>query len=295
MSMSIARKSHENREVYDDDNIQTTTTTMNKDVDVDTDANTPLMSFPTDDEQLLRMQQQQQQQSQAAQSTEESTESSLSSLSTGRFAQLQRWSEPVQKMLDDGTGGWALSAANLAPDSHKTINGRVFLATNIGYAVAGLVLTWKGDLWFGLMTDLAAIASFNYHYQQLLGSVPKNSANSKPIAAPTNGPPASVKTPEMRLALLIDYIVASVSILTGAFYLWETGQIDSVPIEAVEVAVLSLGCLAACWVWEAGQPYMIFHSLWHLFSAYAGYLIGNTHQVAQHAVHHSHNFLQYFP
>jgi hypothetical protein len=220
------------------------------------------------------------------------------------MAQLQRWSAPVQKLLDDGTDGWALSAANLAPDSHQTINGKVFLATNIGYAVAGLVLTYRGDVWFGLMTDLAAIASFNYHYQQLLGSVvvPKegiSSSQSTSTAAPAAAPmtsggsqPAPVKTPEMRLALLIDYMVAAVSILTGAFYLYETaGQLGALPIEAVQVAVLSLGCLAACWVWEAGQPYMIFHSLWHLFSAYAGYLIGNTHQVAQQVVVHHHHLL----
>jgi hypothetical protein len=227
------------------------------------------------------------------------------------MAQLQRWSEPVQKMLDEGTGGWALSAANLHPATHETINGQVFLATNLGYLVAGLVLTLRGDLWFGLLTDLAAIASFNYHYQQLLGSqlledeegkvkVTMNNINgSNGKAKANNGnngnakknsvrvptmtnAPAPVQTPEMRLALLIDYIVAAVSILTGAFYLWETGQMDTIPVEAVQMAVLSLGCLAACWVWEAGQPYMIFHSLWHLFSAYAGYLIGSTHQVTQH-------------
>jgi hypothetical protein len=265
-SIAIARKSHENSgDAESAKNVQATT--LNEDVD------TPMMSFPRDDKELLSMQQ-----SQAAQSA------ALSSNSNTRMAQLQRWSEPVQKVLDESTGGWALSAANLAPDSHKTINGKVFLATNIGYAVAGLVLTVRGDFWFGLMTDLAAIASFNYHYQQLLGSEPKN--GDKPTPTMTSGGLADpVQTPEMRLALLIDYFVASVSILTGAFYLWETGQMDSLPVEAVEVAVLSLGCLAACWVWEAGQPYMIFHSLWHLFSAYAGYLIGNTHQVAQQ-VHH---------
>jgi hypothetical protein len=272
--MSIARKSHENSGDTAEASKNGQTTTLNE----DTDMETPLMSVPTDDKGLLRMQQQQKSQARA-QFTD-----TTGGAGAGRMAQLQRWSAPVQKLLDDGTGGWALSAANLAPDSHKTINGQVFLATNIGYAVAGLVLTVRGDLWFGLMTDLAAIASFNYHYQQLLGSVPKEGASPTPTMT-NGGIPDPVQTPEMRFALLIDYIVASVSILTGAFYLWQTGQMDSIPVEAVEVAVLSLGCLAACWVWEAGQPYMIFHSLWHLFSAYAGYLIGNTHQVAQQ-VHH---------
>jgi hypothetical protein len=75
---------------------------------------------------------------------------------------------PVQKILDNGTGGWALSAANLGPDYHQTIIGQVFLATNIRYAATGLVLTVKSDLRFGLLTDLVAIASFNYHYEQLL-------------------------------------------------------------------------------------------------------------------------------
>lgn len=89
-----------------------------------------------------------------------------------------------------------------------------------------------------------------------------------------------VQTPEMRLALLIDYLVAAISILTGAVYLWQTGNTAGLPVEAVEMAALSVACLAASWVWEAGQPYMIFHSAWHLSSAYAGYLIGTTHQIA---------------
>jgi hypothetical protein len=156
-----------------------------------------------------------------------------------------------------------MSAANLSPASEKTITGRVFLATNLGYAVTGLILTWSGDFWFGLLTDLAAIASFNYHYQQLLDSRPDID---------------SVQTPEMRLALLLDYIVAAVSILTGAVYLWQTAGQSVVPAETIEIAALSVACLAACWVWEKGQPYIVFHSAWHLFSAYAGYLIGSMHQ-----------------
>jgi hypothetical protein len=41
--------------------------------------------------------------------------------------------------------------------------------------------------------------------------------------------------------------------------------------------VLGLAMLGCSWVWVKGRPYMIFHGLWHFFSAYTGYVIGLIH------------------
>jgi hypothetical protein len=78
----------------------------------------------------------------------------------------------------------------------------------------------------------------------------------------------------VRMALLLDYLFASISILTALVYLLTT---STLPLTALAVAVASVVFLSLSWVWEYGKPYMIFHSLWHLCSAYAGYLIGTQH------------------
>lgn len=183
-----------------------------------------------------------------------STEQRLGETNFG-LAQLTSLTQPAQQILDGATSGWALSYANLSPDTEKSVPGVGFLATNMAYALAGLVLTLQGDLWFGLLTDVTAIASFNYHYNQLQVQ-------------------GEMGAPVVRLALLVDYAFAALSILTASVYLFSS---PSFPLEGLEYGAVSLVCLGLCWVYEEGRTYMILHGLWHLFSAYAGYLIGAAH------------------
>lgn len=166
--------------------------------------------------------------------------------------ELAAFTQPVQDILDQYTSGWALSYADLSPDSPKTLPGQAFLATNLAYGIAGVLLTMQGNAFFGLLTDLTAIASFNYHYCQLEAS--------------GNG-----KAPNVRLALLLDYVLAFTSIFVALYYVTIS---ESLPLPALESAGIGLFFLGLCWVYETGRPYMIFHSLWHLFSAWSGYLIG---------------------
>jgi hypothetical protein len=166
--------------------------------------------------------------------------------------------EPLEEVLDGLTGGWALSYADLSPDSTSTPVGQGFLITNAAYFAAGILVFLQGDAWLGFWTDVAAIASFNYHYNQLVAS---------------EGASTIKKNQAVRLALLLDYTAAAISMLTATLYLTS----GVVPVEGLIAAALGLGFLYMSWVYEYGRPYMFWHSLWHLCSAYAGYVIGISH------------------
>jgi hypothetical protein len=82
----------------------------------------------------------------------------------------------------------------------------------------------------------------------------------------------------VRLALLTDYACAAITMGTASVYLLsDSFAAGTLPIDALAAAVVSLAFLGLSWVNEKGRPYMFFHSLWHFFSAYAGYLIGTQH------------------
>jgi len=162
---------------------------------------------------------------------------------------------PIAEAVDEATGGWGLSYADLQPATPRTTVGQVFLATNFFYAFSGLWLGFHGDWFYGALTELAGIVSFVYHYTQL--ELGKNRS-------------------EVRLALLIDYFCAGAALITGGVYMIQEG-ITSVPVESLISAGASIGCLSLCWVWEFGYPYIFWHSLWHILSAYTGYLVGQEH------------------
>jgi hypothetical protein len=105
------------------------------------------------------------------------------------------------------------------------------------------------------LTELVSVASFIYHYTQL---DPKSQDDT------------------VRLALLIDYVLAFTSIFVGLGYIFTDGQIP--PIEGLISAALGMSFfLLGCTACTDGTPYIVVHSLWHVFSAYCAYSIGNTH------------------
>lgn len=162
---------------------------------------------------------------------------------------------PIAERIDSATGGWGLSYADLHPETPQTPLGVAFLATNACYAFGGLVLGVQGEWTLGLLTEMAGIVSFWYHYSQL------NFGQDRK---------------EVRLALLIDYFTAGTALLCGAVYMAQMG-IDSVPFESLVWGGASVVCLTLCWVKEVGYWYLFWHSLWHIGSAYTGYLVGQNH------------------
>ena len=162
---------------------------------------------------------------------------------------------PIAERIDSATGGWGLSYADLHPETPQTPIGQAFLATNACYACGGLLLGIQGEWTLGLLTEIAGVVSFWYHYSQL-----NFGQNRK----------------EVRLALLIDYFTAGTALLCGAVYMAQMG-ITSVPFESLIWGGASVVCLTLCWVKEVGYWYLFWHSLWHIGSAYTGYLIGQEH------------------
>ena len=49
------------------------------------------------------------------------------------------------------------------------------------------------------------------------------------------------------------------------------------PIDALITGAGSIVAISLCWVWEFGYPYLVLHSIWHILSAYTGYLVGQAH------------------
>lgn len=202
---------------------------------------------------------------------------------------------PIAQALQAATNGWALSYADLAPESETTLGGRLFLATNLAYVLAGLgvffvmgngssfhnaatamtttaTTTSINTLPLSLGLEVASVCSFVYHYQQLKNDQPRL----------------------VRLALLIDYLAAALAILIGSGYviqdvltvmtIMDSSTSSSLLEEyttwfqiAVASGLISAICLLVSWIWERGWPYLVFHSLWHLWSAYTGYAVGMIH------------------
>jgi hypothetical protein len=184
--------------------------------------------------------------------------------------QLIQFTLPIQDVLDTVSDGWVLSYANLEPDTPQTPGGQLFLLTNVAYLIVGILLIQNcQDYWLGPMTDLVSLLSFNYHYQQL-----QNTDRNA-----------------VRLSLLVDYIGALLTIFTGFYYLVSPTmmtngfqealaaitQMQSLQFESLIYSLAGILFLISSWVWEAGRPYMTLHGLWHICSAYSGYLIGTYH------------------
>ncbi len=164
---------------------------------------------------------------------------------------------PAVEFLDEKTDGWALTYADLRPESEQTAIGQSFLATNIAYAAVGFLLSSQGEALLGFMTEIVSVASICYHYTQL--QQPYNRTDDVTV----------------KLALMVDYILAVSSICIGVFYIFVDQTLPS--IEVIGSSMIGIGCLLACWVWEKGYPYIVLHSLWHIFSATTAYSIGLSH------------------
>mmetsp|Transcript_15789 Transcript_15789/g.36221 ORF Transcript_15789/g.36221 Transcript_15789/m.36221 type:complete len:342 (+) Transcript_15789:89-1114(+) len=189
--------------------------------------------------------------------TTTTTTTTTTSLPPGWTA-VQTAVEPLQTWMDETSADWLLSYADLRPETSRTAVGATFLATNTLYLLAGILLTLQGDYWFGLLTEVTSVASFGYHYTQL-------EAQGQDKAA------------AVRLALMLDYVFALTSLATATVYLIGLGWTGHAEVDILVATALSLTFLVLSWLYESVTPYIVFHSLWHVFGAYAGYLIGVAH------------------
>jgi hypothetical protein len=171
------------------------------------------------------------------------------------FTQLPLSLRPLATQLSSFTTGRAFTYADLSPETPTSPVGFAFLCTNFGFNIGGLSLVAHGDYCLGSVIEIAGLFSILYHYQQL--SYPEPSK-------------------EVQVALLCDYCIASVAIVTGLVYALQVGVLQ-LPVEALASSTLAVLCLLLGWVWEFGYPYIFFHSLWHIFGAFAAFSVGQAH------------------
>lgn len=165
---------------------------------------------------------------------------------------------PFATAIQFATSGTALKYADLSPETPSTLGGILFLLTNLCFSLAGLKLGLEGEVWLGSVVETASVASFIYHLQQLRYPQPSR---------------------EVQIAILIDYVFAGLSIITCTQYAFEIG-LSHIQPEIFIVTGLSVAFLVMGWLWEYGPIYIVVHSLWHVFSALAAFLVGQAHHVA---------------
>ena len=153
-----------------------------------------------------------------------------------------------------------MSYSSLIPGTDLTPSGRVFLATNLIYFIAGGVLsTAGGNTGLGCLCELAGTFSVWYHWAQ------SRYGNTEPA--------------EVRLALIFDYAAAIPACGWGVWYIQELG-LDNVPPEAVPLAVVGVASFLYGWLDMDPRRYMIAHGLWHLCGGGLAISIAKAYEVA---------------
>lgn len=144
---------------------------------------------------------------------------------------------------------WLFSYADLAPYSTSSIEGLVFLATNLFYSYVGIVLFQNNQSFYSLVIEIAGVVSMYYHWCQL-----------------NYGP----NNQQVIKALILDYFIACSTIILITYYAFQFYSITTiVPFSCISLALVALSSLGLSWKYEYGLPYMMYHGLWHILSAYA--------------------------
>ena len=152
------------------------------------------------------------------------------------------------------------SITDTRPYSPRTLVGSLFLATNIGFVITSIYFFRVQDPYASLtavLTDIAAVASFVYHYRQL-----------------DLGPDIRV-----RAVLAIDYVVAISTIVCSLPYFWkiilEYGASNELEVSlSIFLGTASLIFFLIGGV-SSGLQYITYHSMWHILSAASASLIGS--------------------
>jgi len=165
--------------------------------------------------------------------------------------------------IDTNTGDfidkYVWSITDTRPYGPQTTIGTIFLTTNVGFLIASIFFYHIQNPYatsIAIMSDVAGVASFIYHYRQL-----------------ELGPDKRVRT-----FLAIDYVVAITTIVISLPYFYRIaseymGSYDKEIIASLIFGVISIVCFLIGAV-SSGLQYVVFHGLWHIFSATAASLIG---------------------
>lgn len=146
--------------------------------------------------------------------------------------------------------------ADVRPFTEKDPESLLFISTNIVFFAVGASLqTTGGAPAFGLLTDLAGVASTAYHYTQCA------------VGGSTR--------PAVQAMLLLDYAFAVPSVFAALAYAAELG--DALPSSAVWLGVAATAALAAGWIWDAPRQYFVIHGAWHVLGALAIYEMAAAH------------------
>lgn len=171
-----------------------------------------------------------------------------------KSSRLNDWMTGVTSKLQSSRYRWLLKYADLRPYSDKNALGILFLLTNVFYEYVGqfIFISAKDnpDQWLYSGTlQVAGLVSSYYHWAQL-----------------HYGPDRDI----VYKALLVDYVVASFTIMLFSFRLIQlyasTGVLPVISLALGSLAVISL---LLSWKYEFQLPYIVFHGLWHVLSAFS--------------------------
>ena len=154
---------------------------------------------------------------------------------------------------------WIFSYADLTPYSTSSFEGLVFLATNLFYSYVGIVLFQNNQSFYSLVIEIAGVVSLYYHWFQL-----------------NYGP----NKQQVIKALILDYFIACSTIILLTYHSFQLYSITNIiPFSSISLAIVSLSSLGLSWKYEYSLPYMMYHGLWHILSAYAVQELFSTSQI----------------
>lgn len=153
---------------------------------------------------------------------------------------------------------YVLSYSDLSPFSEHTLEGRLFLATNLALYGAGAVIAPSSPA-LGALCEMAGTCSIGYHWAQLRVG--------------------GTSHPTVQTALVLDYLFAVPTAICGTAYV--VGALSAggdVPLAAgacglASVACFFVGCLPVC---HEPRRYMLVHGMWHILGGLTGYLVATS-------------------
>ena len=141
--------------------------------------------------------------------------------------------------------------ANLHPYTENDLVGFLFLVTNLSFLVSGNYYYYNlNDRIFGTIIDVAGLVSLYYHWAQLHYGVD----NLAPVTT----------------ALYIDYVTAFITVVYFSIdTISSLSQSFPNAVGSIFLSITAICFLLTSWHRDNnfGVRYMVFHGLWHVFSA----------------------------
>ena len=165
----------------------------------------------------------------------------------------------IEYVDDTYANGSILAYANTTGFNYTEPVGAAFLLTNCFYIASGASILAKNPsnniyYYSTFIIEMAGLLSFNYHFQQLV-----------------LGPGRR----QVKYALLLDYIGAITAIFMITAEIIHQSTLGYIPAQSIELSIAGSLCLLGSWVCLTGYEYIVFHSLWHIFSGAACYELYN--------------------